>query len=154
MRRADAEGGIGRCRKINMKTPNEDLGLNCACSRGAVYIHEPLRLTRWRRIAGPEARWNQAVLISQVGRQNREPDRISQAAIDHAVTIERIHADAIERRRARKFIHRQIVSVGPHTELRIITEKGRVSRVHLYRVQPPAAGNRIAGFADPNTLPE
>src|SRR5882757_3178653 len=102
MRRADAEGGIGRCRKINMKTPNEDLGLNCACSRGAVYIHEPLRLTRWRRIAGPEARWNQAVLNPQVGRHNREPDRISQAAIDHAVTSECTPGHAIERRRARK----------------------------------------------------
>ena len=146
MRGSNTEGGIGRCRKINMKTPNEDLGLNCACSRGAIHVHEPLRLTRWRRIAGPEARWNQAVLIAQVGRENREPDRVSRAAIDHAVTVKRIHADAIERRGARKFIHRQVVGVGPHTELRIITEKRRVSRIHLYRVQPPAASNRITGF--------
>ena len=146
MRGSNTKGGISRGHKINMKTPNEDLGLNCACSRGAVHIHEPLRLTRWRRIAGPEAGRNQAVLIAQVGRQNGESYRIRRAAVDHVVTIERIHADAIERRVVGKLVHGQVVGVGPHTELRIITEKGRVSRVHLYRVQPPAAGNWIAGF--------
>ena len=123
MRGADAKGGIGRRHKINVKAPNEDLGLNCACSCGAVHVHEPLRLTRWRRSAGPEAGWNQAVLIAQVGRQNREPDRIRRTAVDHAVTIKRIHADAIERRGARKFIHRQVIGVRPQTELRVITEK-------------------------------
>ena len=122
MRRAYTEGGIGRCRKINMKAPDKNLGLNCACGRGAVHIHEPLRLARRRRIAGAEAGRHQAVLIAQVGRQNREPDRISGAAVDHAVAIKRINANAIERRVIGKLVHRQVIGVGPQTELRIITE--------------------------------
>ena len=113
MRSSNTKDGIGRCHKINVKAPNKDLGLNCACCCRAVHVHEPLRLTRWRRIAGPEAGWNQAVLIAQVGRQDGEPDRVSRAAVDHAVTIECIDANAIERRGTRKLIHRQVVRVGP-----------------------------------------
>src|SRR6266436_10430222 len=123
MRGSNTEGGIGRCRKINMKTPNEDLGLNCACSRRAVHVHEPLRLTRWRRIAGPEAGWNQAVLIAQVGRQNREPYRVCRAAVDHAVTIECIDADAIEGGWTGKLVHGEVIGVRPQTEFRVITQK-------------------------------
>src|SRR3954452_13014770 len=102
MRRSNTKGGIGRSRKINMKTPNKNLVLDCACDRGAVHIHEPLRLAcRWR-IAGPKAGRNQTVLIAQVGRENREPDRIRRATVYHAVTIKRVHADTIERGLIRK----------------------------------------------------
>ena len=123
MRRADAEGGIRRGRKINMKAPNEDLGLNCACDRGAVHVHEPLRLTRWRRIAGPEAGGYQAVLIAQVGRQDGESYRVCRAAVDHAVTIECIDAHTIEGRLIRKLVHGKVVGVGPHTELWIVADE-------------------------------
>ncbi len=122
MRGSNTKDGIGRCHKINVKAPNKDLGLNCACGRGAVHIHEPLRLTRWRRIACPEAGGNQAVLIAQVGRQNGEPDRVCRAAIDHAVAIEGIHTNTIESRGIRKLVHRQIIGVGPQAKFWIVAK--------------------------------
>ena len=67
---SNTKGGIGRCRKIDVKTADKDLGLDCPCHRRAVHIHEPLRLTCRRRIACAKAGGNQAVLIAQVGRQN------------------------------------------------------------------------------------
>src|SRR6476620_4896589 len=123
MRGSYSKDGIRRGRKINMEAPNEDLGLNCACSRGAVHIHEPLRLTRWRRIAGPEAGGHQAVLIAQVRRQDGESYRVCRAAVDHTVTVECIDAHTIEGRLIRKLVHGQVVGVGPHTELWIVAEE-------------------------------
>jgi len=123
MRGSNTKGGISRCHEIHMKTPNEHLGLNCACSRGAIHVHEPLGLTCWRRIAGPEAGWNQAVLIAQVGRQNREPYRVCRTAVDHAVTVEGINADAIKGGVIGKLVHGEVIGVRPQTEFRVITEK-------------------------------
>ena len=152
MRGPNTKGGIGRCHKINVKAPNKDLGLDCARGGGAVHIHEPLSLACRRRIACPEAGWNQAVLIAQVGRQNGEPDRVSRAAIDHAVAIKRIHTNTIESRGIGKLVHRQIIGVRPQAKFWIVAKVVVMRWIDLHGVQPPAAGNRITCLADTNAL--
>jgi hypothetical protein len=79
---------------------------------------------------------------------------VCRATVHHAIAIECIDADAIERRWIRKLVHRQVIRVGPDAELWIITEVCWVRRIDLYRVQPPPAGNRIACLANTNALPE
>src|SRR5437763_10667297 len=129
-----------------METPDKDLVLNCACYGGAVHIHEPLGLTcRWR-IAGTEAGRNQTVLIAQISWKDRESDRISRAAVYHAVTIKRIYADAVKGCVVRKLIHRQIVGIGPESKLRIVAEVRGIRRIDLHSIEPPPAGNWITGF--------
>src|ERR1041385_1744311 len=134
MRGSNAEGGISRCHKINVKPPDKNLSLNCARGRGAVHIHEPLWLTCRGWIARAEARGNQAVLIAQVGRQNREPYRVCRAAIDHAVTIERIDTHTIKGGVVGTLVHRQVVGVRPQAELRIVAKVVVMRWLNLYGV--------------------
>src|ERR1043166_8428532 len=134
MRGSHTKGGIGGGTKVKVKKPDKNLSFNCARGRGAVHIHEPLWLTCRRRIACAKARGNQAVLIAQVGRQNREPYRVCRAAIDHAVTIERIDTHTIKGGIVGKLIHRQVVGVRPQAELRIVAKVVVMRWLNLYGV--------------------
>ena len=79
-----------------MKARDKDLILDCARSRRAVNIHDPLRLARWWRTAGAEARGQVTVRIAEVCSHNGEPDCSRDVAVDHGVTVECVDADTLE----------------------------------------------------------
>src|SRR5438552_13726390 len=56
VRNADAESGVSRGYKIDMKAPNVNLVLTCATTSRAINVHEPFRLAYRRRTASTKGR--------------------------------------------------------------------------------------------------
>ena len=73
-------------------------------------------------------------------------------AIDHAGTIQRIYAHAVEGVFVGNLVHRQVIGIGPQGELGIITHPVRERRIHLHGIEPPAAADGIAGLRHTDAL--
>lgn len=152
MVRADAESRIRRSHEIDMKLPPLNLG-QCGVLTGRTINREQKFIsTRRRRAAGTKTGRNQTVGIAQACRKNCKGNRVGRAAIDHRSAVERKDTDSDKCRRIRKHIDREIVTIRPESELRVVAEVSRVRGINLDCVKVPAATNRITGFRHANAL--
>jgi hypothetical protein len=158
---ADSESRIPWVGKIHMKLPGLDLSQCHAAVKGTINSQEKFVPSRRRRAAGAKTRGDQTISIAQSSGIDREPDRVGRTTVDHAGTVQRIDTHAIKREIVSKLVHREEIGVLgsippaiPQGELGIITQSGGVRRIHLQRVEPPAAADGVASLGHTNALPE
>src|SRR3954463_11834780 len=96
-----------------METPDKYLRFNRTGDRRAVDVHVPLGLSGWGRTAAAEGGRQQAVLISQVGRQDGKANGISRGAIAHRNPVQGIGTHAIECSIVRKFVYGEVIGIWP-----------------------------------------
>ena len=136
-----------------------DLGQGHAAGSRAVDRQHHFISSRRRRIARSKGRGDEAIGSAYIGRAKSEADGIGRTASEHACAVECISTDALESSWTRKHVHlrnRRFAgpAVVPQSKLGIIAEEGRVGRVHLQRVEKPAAANGVVGLGHSDALEE
>lgn len=120
--RADTESRIRRSHEIDMKLPSLNLGQRGVLAGRAINRQQKFISTRRRRAAGTKTGRDQTVGIAQACGKNGKGNRVGWAAINHRSAVERKDTDSDKCRRIRKHIDREIVTIRPKSELRVVAE--------------------------------
>ena len=111
MVRANAESGICRGGKIDMKEPGVDLGQGHAAGGRAINGQKHFVPARRRRIACAKGRANEAIRIAHTGKRNGKGNGVSRTASEHRRAIERESAHSDEGGGTRKQVDREEIGI-------------------------------------------